>query len=474
MTITMAVVISTALSQYSFKKSFLEYVEQQEQRKLENLGNSLLAQYQESTDWEFIRGKKRVWLFYLRLKPEKLQADFFQNNERFLRRARRQEQYALRQERKLLRAMPKKENYKKQHNKRNSFALLDKNKKNIVGVDLPHDNTQYHPLSYDGEIVAYIQHKKFTGITDQLDKIFANKQEQAFLFNTLSTLLISIIAALFVSIYFRKRINVLTKIAHELTSGQYQNRVIIKQKDELGQLGMDFNILAKTLQKNQQSQQHWIADVSHELRTPIAILKGELQALDDGIRPLDESAVHSLKQETERLSKLVEDLYQLSVSDMGALKYDKKYFDINELLEEIEANYVQSFEQKKLSLFFEYNDSQACLFNGDKQRFYQLISNLLKNSLRYTNADGQVLIACQCSSDKIRLSISDSSPGVEPEKLPKIFDRLFRVESSRTRTNGGAGLGLAIVKQIVLAHHGRISVEPSKLGGIMITMDFPK
>ena len=472
-TITMAVVISTVLSQRSFKNSFMEYIEQQELRQIKELGNSLLTRFEEEGSWAFIRNKKRVWFLYLRLKPEQRQQRRFLSEDRQLRRTRRQEQFALRQERNLIRAIPMKDNDRRLNQKRNKLALVDSNKRLIVGVHLLPDNTEYYPLESDGTIVAYLQRKKFRGITDQLDKIFANKQDQAFLFNTLSTLFISILLALFISVYFRKRINCLTTIAKELTSGHYQKRVDIKQKDELGQLGMDFNTLAETLQKNQQLQQQWIADISHELRTPIAILKGELQALDDDIRPLNKEAVNSLKQETERLNKLVDDLYQLSVAEMGVLKYDKKHFDVNDLFIEIKENFTLQFEQKELSLSIECQLSTQNKFHGDKQRLYQLMSNLLQNSLRYTDSGGQVQIRCQEKNKILTITIADSSPGVEYEHLSKIFERLYRVESSRSRSNGGAGLGLAIAKQIVLAHQGKIFAQPSDLGGITITVVLP-
>ncbi|MCW8932749.1 MAG: ATP-binding protein [Gammaproteobacteria bacterium] len=473
LTITIAVVISTVLSQRSFKKSFLEYIEQQQQRQLENLAQNLLNRYEEEGNWAFIRDKKRVWFFYQRLKPEQRKRDRARNENWQQRQARKQEEFDSRQERNLIRALPVGQNGKKFNKVRNKIALLDENKKLIVGALLSKENTEYYPLKSNGHIVAYIQRVKFMGITDQLDKIFANKQEQAFLFNTMSTLFISVLVALFISIYFRKRLHVLTHFAEELTSGHYQERVDIKQKDELGQLGMDFNVLARTLQKNQQSQQQWIADISHELRTPLAILKGELQALDDGIRPLNQDAVNSLKQETDRLGKLVEDIYQLSVADMGALKYDKKPFVFSELFIEINDNFSSLFKQKELKLTIDCDFTDAFLFNGDKLRLHQLMSNLLQNSLHYTNSGGQVIIQCLQNEKSIKILISDSEPGVEPEKITQIFDRLFRVESSRSRSKGGAGLGLAIAKQIVLAHQGDIYAQPSELGGITISMVFP-
>ncbi len=472
-TITLSVLISTGLSQLSFKNSFEEYVEQQEQRELDSLAKNLLLSYEKNSNWDFIRNKRRVWFYYLRLKPDFSKLSEFQGDEQRIRRAARQQRLALRQERNLIRAMPTNNRSFKGNNRRNKVALLDSDKQLIVGAVLSRENTEYYPLKNDGRIVAYIQRTKFSGITDQLDKIFARKQEQAFIYNALSTVFISVLVALFISIYFKKRMSALTKIARELTSGDYQQRVVIKQKDELGQLGMDFNSLAKTLQKNQQSQQQWIADISHELRTPIAILKGELQALEDGIRPLNKEAVASLTQETKRLNKLVDDLYQLSIADMGALKYEKKEFFLHELFIEIEDNFTLLFDHQKLKFSVEYDLQEHFKCYGDRQRLYQLMSNLLQNSLRYTDAGGEVNIKGQIVDGHLALSISDSAPGVPDEMLEQIFERLYRVDTSRSRSEGGSGLGLAIAKQIVLAHEGNIFAGPSVSGGLVITILLP-
>ncbi len=476
--ITTAVVISTALSRQSFNTSFIEYIEQQEHQRLKNLAGNLLERYESEGNWGFIRNKQRIWLFYLRLKPE-TQPEDKRFNDRQTRRQMRQNRMAFRQERELIHALPGDNKRSKINQLRNKYALLDENKQLIVGASFSDikrakDKIGFYPLQHNGQLVAYIQYRQFSGLTSQLDKIFANKQDQAFLYNALSALFISLLVALIVSMYFQKRIKALTQIAKELTSGHYQQRVTIKQKDELGQLGRDFNQLAETLEKNQQSQQQWIADISHELRTPLAILKGELQALDDGIRPLNQEAVESLQQEAERLSALVEDLYQLSVADMGALKYEKQAFNVSQWLDEIEGNFSLQFNEKKLIFSVSSEVSQSYMLNADKQRLYQLLSNLLQNSLQYTDPGGQVQLSCHEEGSALRISLSDSSPGLESKQLSQIFERLFRVDSSRSRAKGGAGLGLAIAKQIVLAHQGKIFAQASELGGITMTIVLPK
>jgi len=461
-TTTLTLVIGIGLSQRSFKSGFMDYLQRQEQRRLEGVANNLLQAYVESGNWDFIRGNNQLWFFMIRPRPGRFapvegrhmrnrsRGEFFPEHDRgpfpHMRGGRR---------------LPK-------------MVLLDENKSLIVGKRKMKGPTQYYPIKQDQQIIAYIESEKPVQITDRLDKMFAAQQNQAFIINTVVSLIVSVLVALLASYYFRRRIRDLNQIAHQLTSGKYEQRVRIKQKDELGQLGDDFNILAETLQKNQRSQQQWIADISHELRTPVAILKGELEALDDGIRPLDNSAIQSLQQEIERLNKLIEDLYQLSVSDMGALKYEKTEFDICGLFTELKDGFKDRFEKQNIRFEGLQNSQNPILFYADKQRLFQLLSNLLENSLRYTDAGGEVRLSCQNSEDSLTIIVEDSAPGIPEQKINQVFDRLFRLDSSRTRANGGAGLGLAIAKQIVLAHRGEIVAAASDLGGVRISCRLPK
>lgn len=466
-TTSLTIVIGIGLSQHSFKSGFLDYLQRQENRRLQILSSDLLTAYEEHGDWEFIRNNKSLWFSYLRPRPGNSR---FRNEPALPISNQPAEDLSPDHRMKRLRPM-----HRMGAGRRlTRVALLDANKELIVGNLSFNEETQYFPLTINGKIIAYLQSEKTIRIIDQLDKMFAAQQNQAFLINTFVSLIVSLIVALLASIYFRNRISGLTRIAHQLTSGEYEQRLDIKQKDELGQLSLDFNILAETLQKNQKSQKQWIADISHELRTPVAILKGELEALDDGIRPLNNKAIQSLQQEVERLGQLIDDLYQLSISDMGALKYEKSDFVIYDLLRDLYESFQARFAKQQINFRLTEVGSKALLYHGDKQRLFQLFSNLLENSLHYTDIGGDVRIKFINDDQELTISIEDSAPGIDEEKLPKIFDRLFRVESSRNRSKGGAGLGLAIAKQIVLAHQGEIFAKASKLRGVAITCVFPK
>jgi len=322
-TTSLSISISVILFQYHFKKSFLDYLHQQEQRRIELIADNLIIQYMENGNWDFIRDNKRLWARYINSRPIH-KATINELRDSFPLGDRKVAFFP--------RPPPK------------GLTLLDSHYQLIVGKKRHQlHRLHYFPIKLEGKVIAYIQELRPTKITDHLDQLFARKQYQAFITNALIAIIVSILVALIVAWYVNKRISSLMLIAQQLTSGLYDKRIAVKQADELGQLGEDFNALAKTLEKNQQAQKQWVADISHELRTPVAILKGELEALADGIRPLNQDAVASLKQETERLNKLIDDLYQLSVSDMGALCYKKECFNFHDFLAEIKDNFASVF-----------------------------------------------------------------------------------------------------------------------------------
>jgi len=238
-------------------------------------------------------------------------------------------------------------------------------------------------------------------------------------------------------------------------------------------LTQDFNSLALTLEKNEQGRRQWVADISHELRTPLAVLRGEIEALQDDVRQFTPEAIHSLYSEVMRLNRLVDDLFQLSMSDIGALTYKKENVDGAAILNHAADLFRAEFAKKNITLTVNAPAEGELYLLGDHERLHQLFDNLLSNSLKYTDADGELRIRCQTADGGTEILFQDSSPGVPAADIDKLFERLFRVENSRSRTSGGAGLGLAICRNIVEAHGGTIAAEPSPFGGLSIRVTLP-
>lgn len=256
-----------------------------------------------------------------------------------------------------------------------------------------------------------------------------------------------------------------------LSSGDYATRLNEHRTDELGQLMGDLDRLAHKLEENRSSRQRWLADISHELRTPMTVLTGEIESLKDGIRPLDMNQVHSLDQEVTRLRRLIDDLYELSVSDIGGLRYNFVPVDIwRSVNTAVDAIRVRT-EEKGIAL--EVVGATDSWVSADSQRLDQLFTNLLENALAYTDSPGRIKVTLSREGEKVVIKIQDTPPGMDEGDGEKLFEPLYRHEISRSRRTAGAGLGLAICRNIVDAHQGTITASPSELGGLCIEIIFP-
>ena len=210
--------------------------------------------------------------------------------------------------------------------------------------------------------------------------------------------------------------------------------------------------MSRALAQSEQARQQWLADISHELRTPLAVLRGEIEALVDGIRATTPERLQSLEHEVLSLTRLVDDLYQLSLSDLGALDYQFNPVELVSHFKILIVSFQNRFASRHIQLVFQSEVNNATL-NGDAMRLVQLLSNLLENSYRYTNDNGICRITLLEKKDLIIIYVDDSAPTVAIEELPLLFERFHRVDKSRHRQTGGAGLGLAICHNIVKVIH---------------------
>lgn len=354
------------------------------------------------------------------------------------------------------------------------FFLLDAARRSIAGpLDIP-ATAPMTAVRSGGRIVGYAGILPLTRIMDDAQKRFIRDQQQAFVIVSGVMVLLAAGLSLLLARRLVRPLRELAQATHRLTAGDFTTRVLTGGRDELGMLAADFNMLALTLEKNEQSRRQWVADISHELRTPLAVLRGEIEALHDGIRLPDAKTLHSLQSEILRMGRLVDDLYQLSMSDLGALTYKKTRLDMATLLSETITSYRPEFAGHNLKLLAQIPPLGSCWLFGDAGRLQQLMANILGNSLKYTDTGGTQHLAMQCLDDAVIVDFQDSAPGVPENEHERLFDRLYRVESSRNRATGGAGLGLAICRNIVEAHGGRITASPSPLGGLWIRVELPR
>jgi two-component system sensor histidine kinase BaeS len=353
------------------------------------------------------------------------------------------------------------------------LALYDAAREPVVSAAQMSAHYQEWPLRRGDEVIGYLRLFDAERIEGFDEIAFARSQLRFAIWAALAVLALAALSAVALAARLRAPIGRLAAATRSLAGGDYTVRVDAERGDELGQLGGDFNRLATALDDHRTARRQWGADIAHELRTPLAILRGEIQALQDGVRPLDRAALDSLEGECNRLGRLIEDLYQLSLSDAGALEYRFEAVDLAELLREQVDQRRNALAQAGLALALDLGGNDRLVVRADATRLGQLVDNLLVNAERYTDAPGKIELRLLADQRHARIVVDDSPPGVPPSALPRLFERLYRVEASRNRAAAGAGLGLAICRNIVLAHGGQIAALNSPLGGLRVVVDLP-
>lgn len=283
---------------------------------------------------------------------------------------------------------------------------------------------------------------------------------------------IAILLAFFLSRRILSPVKALTTATRQFGKGDFSRRVTYEGKGELGELSSSFNSMADNLERTQRLRRNMVADVAHELRTPLSNLKGYLEAISDGVVQPDEATIHSLNEEASSLSRLVEDLQELSLADAGELKITVQPEDICRLIKETVTALKPKATAKGLTLTADLPDSISPV-NIDNHRIRQVLNNLVDNAVAHTGRDGKINVIAREQGNMVYVSVSDTGEGIPPEDLPMIFERFYRVDKSRTRSTGGSGLGLTITKRLVEAHGGTIKVESKAGQGSTFTFSLP-
>jgi signal transduction histidine kinase len=280
-----------------------------------------------------------------------------------------------------------------------------------------------------------------------------------------------------------QQVQQLSSAARRLAGGALETRVGLRGSDEIGQLAATFDDMAERLEQAfarqralETSRRELVTAVSHDLRTPLATSRAMVEALADGVvtDPVDvRRYLKLILQEIQHLSRLIDDLFELSQIDSGALRLEPIRLEVADLVLETVAAYQLAAVERDIRLRQELDVDSASI-QADPERLQRVLRNLLDNALRHTPPGGAVEVHAGADTAHVTLSVEDSGPGVPPEQLERIFDRFYRGEASRHRETGGAGLGLAIARGLVQAHHGRIWAEPSGLGGVAIRLELPR
>jgi signal transduction histidine kinase len=259
--------------------------------------------------------------------------------------------------------------------------------------------------------------------------------------------------------------------ARSLEQGDYTTRVHVRSKDEVGQLAAAFNRMSAELEDLERSRRDLVANVSHELKTPIAAIRAHLENLADGVEQADPETLQVMLSQTERLSRLVDQLLDLSRLESGEVPFQREVVAIGPLVDRVISEITIGRAIADIRL--EADVPEHVVAEADPERIHQVLFNLADNAVRFTPPGGEIRITARPRGDRIEINVADTGVGIAEEHLPRVFERFYRVDASRSRDDGGTGIGLAIARSIVEGHGGRIVAHSDPGRGSMFTFDLP-
>jgi len=284
--------------------------------------------------------------------------------------------------------------------------------------------------------------------------------------------LVAMLASVIISRNIVAPIRSMTGASERIAEGHYDERVELGGSDELSQLAHRFNQMAEQLEQVEAMRRQLIGDVAHELRTPLTAIKGSAEGLMDGVLPASDETYQQIHNEAERLSRLVEDLQELSRVESRAVQLDIRAVDSASVVGTVVKRLQHQFDGKRVTLTTDLSANPS--FLADEGRAIQILTNLVGNALQHTPENGMVTISVMRDKNEAQFSIRDTGEGIDEEHLARIFDRFYRVDKSRSRTRGGSGIGLTIAKHLVESQGGKIWAESAgKNKGSVFTFTLP-
>lgn len=328
------------------------------------------------------------------------------------------------------------------------------------------------PVQVEGQNVGFLVPSPTINDFREPEQAFLNRVGQSIAMVGIVACGIAILLGLFLTWQLTGPLRKLTMAAQGIAGGDLDQRVDIRSKDELGQLGQAFNHMSENLARAEKLRQNMVADTAHELRTPLSVIRGHLEAIMDGVFEPTKENISSIHQETVILSRLVDDLQELALAEAGELKIEREPTDLASLIEKTVTSVAAQAQENDVTLVRDL-PSDLPLVDMDSQRIGQVLHNLLDNALQYSPQEGTITVKATQRDEMVQVDVVDQGPGLEPDELSLVFERLYRGDKARSRATGGAGLGLAIVKQLVEAHGGKVWAESKPDAGATFSFTLP-
>lgn len=350
------------------------------------------------------------------------------------------------------------------------LQLLDVQGRPLIGDSGP-ERGERLAIRAQGELLGYLRWQHFPGLNQEAT--FKQNQMRSYLVIFAVGVGLSGGLSLLISAVILRPLRQLYGATSALARRDFTARLPETSRDELGLLAREFNRLAQTLESYESRQKQWLADISHELRTPIAGLRAQIEAIQDGVQQADDQVLAVLAAQVGRLNALVDDLHMLTLGESGALNLQSRPGDVSVLVKTLGELYALRFSEAGFQFELSLPEPGPQV-KMDAHYLEQALANLLENCLRYAVKPGPVRLSVNRRAGYAEITVSDAGPGVPEASLPRLFDRLYRVEMARTRNTGGSGLGLAICRAIVEAHGGRVEATGNAQGGLDMMLLLPE
>ncbi len=442
-------------TRWSFQRGFQGYLNEVEARRMEAMAFEFSRAYSEHGNWDFMRGNREEW-------------------ERYTGAIGRE------------RATTARADDGTQHHDGGDsiyyavpgvaprrLALYDMQGRHLAGNHQTEGDLalRYQPVIVDGRQVGTLVGAPLRGLQEEAELGFIVQQQRDGVLVGIATLLLATLAALLLARSFVAPTRRLTVAAAKVAAGDYGVRVPDAGRDELATLARNFNSMTATLESNEALRRHFMADISHELRTPLSVLQAQLEAMEDGIEPMDSNSIALLLEEVATLARLVEDMRQITLSEAGAFDYRIEPLDLAQLTAAEANKWREPLAGAGIALLLAV--PATLVAPGDTIRLRQLLRNLFANTLRHAEGATRLQVTLAARDGGATITFGDDGRGVPEQSLTMLFERFWRGDQSRTRSTGGSGLGLAICRSIAEAHGGTIGAEATPGGGLTIVLRLP-
>jgi signal transduction histidine kinase len=342
-----------------------------------------------------------------------------------------------------------------------------------MGEQLPSDVLAgATPVELEGTTVGWLVVPKDAFAPTRGEEQFIGRLNTALLVGSLSAFALSMILGAILARSLTRPLQDLTEATRAVADGNLQRKVTVRSRDEVGTLAVSFNRMSEALAQSQRLRRQMTADIAHELRTPLSIIVGHLDAVDEGVLPANAQTIGIMREEAARLARLIDDLRTLSLADAGELSLERTTVKPGAMLRRSAAAHQPAALAAGIELAVEAAPDLPPV-SVDAERMAQVLGNLLDNAMLQVPRGGRIVLAARRADDGVELRVRDNGPGIPPEDLGLVFERLYRSNASRQRYARGSGLGLAIAKSLVEAHGGSIRAESTPGAGTTMVVTLP-